>query len=296
MAGIHSGDSACVIPPYSLSEGIVNTLQGIATKLALRLGVKGLLNIQFAIKDQVVYVIEANPRASRTVPFVSKATGVPLAKAAARIMAGEKLARLGLPAHKTDPDYYCVKEAVMPWGRFPGARVILGPEMKSTGEVMGIAPTVPAAYAKTQFAIDYAMPEGGLAFVSVNDGDKRAIVSLIRDVERMGFGIVATQGTAKVLRASGIDCLEVSKIHEADAADGKGERPSALDLIRDGKISLIINTPFGTATRSDGYEIRSAAVRHGICHTTTLAGAQAMIAGMEAARQGTVGVIALQDL
>ena len=296
MAGIHSGDSACVIPPYSLSEGIVNTLQDIAAKLALRLGVKGLLNIQFAIKDQVVYVIEANPRASRTVPFVSKATGVPLAKAAARIMAGEKLACLELPAHKTDPDYYCVKEAVMPWGRFPGARVILGPEMKSTGEVMGIAPPVPAAYAKTQFAIDYAMPEGGLAFVSVNDGDKRAIVSLIRDVERMGFGIVATQGTAKVLRASGIDCLEVSKIHEADAADGEGERPSALDLIRDGKISLIINTPFGTATRSDGYEIRSAAVRHGICHTTTLAGAQAMIAGMEAARQGTVGVIALQDL
>ncbi len=296
MAGIHSGDSACVIPPYSLSEGIVNTLQDIAAKLALRLGVKGLLNIQFAIKDQVVYVIEANPRASRTVPFVSKATGVPLAKAAARIMAGENLARLGLPAHKADPDYYCVKEAVMPWGRFPGARVILGPEMKSTGEVMGIAPTVPAAYAKTQFAIDYAMPEGDLAFVSVNDGDKRAIVSLIRDVERMGFGIVATQGTAKVLRASGIDCLEVSKIHEADAADGEGERPSALDLIRDGKISLIINTPFGTATRSDGYEIRSAAVRHGICHTTTLAGAQAMIAGMEAARQGTVGVIALQDL
>lgn len=296
MAGIHSGDSACVIPPYSLSEGIVNTLQDIAAKLALRLGVKGLLNIQFAIKDQVVYVIEANPRASRTVPFVSKATGVPLAKAAARIMAGEKLACLELPAHKTDPDYYCVKEAVMPWGRFPGARVILGPEMKSTGEVMGIAPTVPAAYAKTQFAIDYAMPEGGLALVSVNDGDKRAIVSLIRDVERMGFGIVATQGTAKVLRASGIDCLEVSKIHEADAADGEGERPSALDLIRDGKISLIINTPFGTATRSDGYEIRSAAVRHGICHTTTLAGAQAMIAGMEAARQGTVGVIALQDL
>ena len=233
MAGIHSGDSACVIPPYSLSEGIVNTLQDIAAKLALRLGVKGLLNIQFAIKDQVVYVIEANPRASRTVPFVSKATGVPLAKAAARIMAGENLARLGLPAHKADPDYYCVKEAVMPWGRFPGARVILGPEMKSTGEVMGIAPTVPAAYAKTQFAIDYAMPEGGLAFVSVNDGDKRAIVSLIRDVERMGFGIVATQGTAKVLRASGIDCLEVSKIHEADAADGEGVGGCALVLIRD---------------------------------------------------------------
>ena len=314
MAGIHSGDSACVIPPYSLSESIVSKLCTIAHDLALRLGVIGLLNIQFAIKDQVVYVIEANPRASRTVPFVSKATGVPLAKAAARIMASEKLADLGLPYRK--PEYYCVKEAVMPWGRFPGARVILGPEMKSTGEVMGIAPTVPAAYAKTQFAIDYAMPEGGLAFVSVNDGDKRAIVSLIRDVKRMGFDIVATHGTAKVLHASGIDCLEVSKIHEnqpaaettgtdgssGNIADSTGsmadgtDRPSALDLIREGKISLIINTPFGTATRSDGYEIRSAAVRHGICHTTTLAGAQAMIAGMEAARQGTIGVLALQDL
>lgn len=181
----------------------------------------------------------------------------------------------------------------MPWGRFPGAQVILGPEMKSTGEVMGIAPTVPGAYAKTQFAIDYALPKRGLAFVSVNDGDKRSIVALIRDVERMGFGIVATHGTAKVLRASGIECLEVSKIHEGDRSD---ERPSALDLIRDGKISLIINTPFGTATRSDGYEIRSAAVRHGICHTTTLAGAQAMIAGMEVARAGTLDVLALQDL
>ena len=293
MAGIHSGDSACVIPPYSLSEDILERLKDIAGKLALRLGVRGLLNIQFAIKDQQVYVIEANPRASRTVPFVSKATGVPLAKAAARIMAGEKIARLNLPQQNSEPDFYCVKEAVMPWGRFPGARVILGPEMKSTGEVMGIAPTVPGAYAKTQFAIDYALPKGGLAFVSVNDGDKRSIVSLIRDVERMGFGIVATHGTAKVLRASGIDCLEVSKIHEGDQSNG---RPSALDLIRDGKISLIINTPFGTATRSDGYEIRSAAVRHGICHTTTLAGAQAMIAGMEVARAGTLDVLALQDL
>ena len=298
MAGIHSGDSACVIPPYSLSESVVSRLRQIARELALRLGVVGLLNIQFAIKDQVVYVIEANPRASRTVPFVSKATGVPLAKAAARIMAGETLANLGLigsdDASSKNPDYYCVKEAVMPWGRFPGARVILGPEMKSTGEVMGIARTVPAAYAKTQFAIDYALPEGGLAFVSVNDGDKRAVVSLIRDVVRMGFSIAATHGTARVLRASGIDCIEVAKIHEG--ADQDSSEPSALDLMREGKISLIINTPFGTATRSDGYEIRSAAVRHGICHTTTLAGAQAMIAGMEAARQGSLDVIALQDL
>jgi carbamoyl-phosphate synthase large subunit len=289
MAGIHSGDSACVIPPYSLSEGTVSKLQTIANQLALRLGVVGLLNIQFAIKDQTVYVIEANPRASRTVPFVSKATGVPLAKAAARIMAGETLEELKLPEGGHEPDYYCVKEAVMPWGRFPGARVILGPEMKSTGEVMGIAPTMPAAYAKTQLAVDYALPEGGLAFVSVNDGDKRSIVSLIRDIERMGFGIVATHGTAKVLRASGISCQEVSKIHEEGGT-------SALDLMKEGKISLIINTPFGTSTRTDGYEIRSAAVRHGICHTTTLAGAQAMIAGMEAARAGSLDVLALQDL
>ena len=187
MAGIHSGDSACCTPPFALSEAIVSQLRSIARQLALRLGVVGLINIQFAIKDQVIYIIEANPRASRTVPFVSKATGVPLAKCAARIMAGEKIADLGLPADDRRLEHYSVKEAVMPFGRFPGADTVLGPEMKSTGEVMGIAGNFPAAFAKTQLAISYALPEGGTVFISVCDRDKRSIVSIARDIVRLGL-------------------------------------------------------------------------------------------------------------
>ena len=176
MAGIHSGDSACCTPPFALSGAVQAQLRAIARRLALRLGVVGLINIQFAIKDQVIYIIEANPRASRTVPFTSKATGVPLAKVAARIMAGEKLADLGMPPDDRRLEHFSVKEAVMPFGRFPGADTVLGPEMKSTGEVMGIARNFPAAFAKTQLAISYALPEGGTVFVSVCDRDKRAIV------------------------------------------------------------------------------------------------------------------------
>lgn len=167
---------------------------------------RGLVNIQFAVKDGVVYVIEANPRASRTVPFISKATGVPLAKLASRIMAGEKLAALKLPEHFAKPGRYFVKEAVMPFGRFPGADALLGPEMRSTGEVMGIAESFPAAYMKTQMAIDYAEPEGGMAFISVNDQDKRAVAFIARELVRLGFSLLATEGTAAVLRASGVPC------------------------------------------------------------------------------------------
>ncbi len=200
MAGIHSGDSACCTPPFALSEALVSQLRSIARELALRLGVVGLINIQFAIKDQVIYIIEANPRASRTVPFVSKATGVPLAKCAARIMAGDHIADLGLPADDRRLEHYSVKEAVMPFGRFPGADTVLGPEMKSTGEVMGIAGNFPAAFAKTQLAISYALPEGGTVFISVCDRDKRSIVSIARDIVRLGFKVVATAGTARTLR------------------------------------------------------------------------------------------------
>ena len=287
MAGIHSGDSACCTPPFSLSDSIVSELRSIARRLALRLGVVGLINIQFAIKDQIIYVIEANPRASRTVPFVSKATGVPLAKIAARVMAGEKIADLNLPDDDRRVDYYCVKEAVMPFGRFPGTDIKLGPEMKSTGEVMGIANTFPAAFAKTQLAIDYALPNGGCAFISVNDRDKRSIASIARDVERLGFGIVATSGTARTLRSSGVECEEVSKIHEGGS--------NVIERIAAGDITLIINTPFGNHTRGDGYEIRTAAVRHGVTHVTTIAGAQALVAGMEACRKRALDVVALQD-
>ncbi|MEG0070483.1 MAG: carbamoyl-phosphate synthase large subunit [Raoultibacter sp.] len=288
MAGIHSGDSACCTPPFALSESMVAQLRSIARRLALRLGVVGLINIQFAIKDQIIYVIEANPRASRTVPFVSKATGVPLAKCAARIMAGESIAELGLPDDERRLEHFSVKEAVMPFGRFPGTDVVLGPEMKSTGEVMGIAKNFPAAYAKTQLAISYALPRDGVVFISVCDRDKRAIVSIARDIVRLGFRLVATAGTARALCAANIEVEEVKKIHEGS--------PNIRDRITSGDISLMINTPFGHATRDDGYYLRLEAVRHGVSHVTTLAGAQAMVAGMEVARETGLDVVALQDL
>ncbi len=288
MAGIHSGDSACCIPPFALPDSVQARLRDIARELALSLGVKGLLNIQFAIKDSIVYVIEANPRASRTVPFVSKATGVPLAKLAARIMAGETLASFGLPPDDRRADFFCVKEAVMPWGRFPGTDVVLGPEMKSTGEVMGIARNFPAAYLKTQIAIDYETPTGGTAFISVNDRDKRSLIPIARDISRMGFSIVATSGTARALRAVGIDCEEVGKLYE-------GEN-TTIDRIANGGVDLIINTPMGSVTRDDGYELRTAAVRHGVTYVTTLAAAQALVAGMDVAESSGLDIVALQDL
>ncbi len=289
MAGIHSGDSACCIPPFALSDSMQARLRSIARELALELGVCGLLNIQFAIKDSIIYVIEANPRASRTVPFVSKATGVPLAKLAARIMAGEKLAAFNLPSDDRRLDYFCVKEAVMPWGRFPGADVVLGPEMKSTGEVMGIARNFPAAYLKTQIAIDYEIPSTGDVFISVNDRDKRNLISIARDISRLGFNILATSGTARTLESAGIPCTSVGKIYEGSH--------DVVDKIANGEIVFMINTPMGSATRDDGYELRAAAVRHGITYVTTLAAAQALVAGMEVASMGGgLDVIALQDL
>ena len=288
MAGIHSGDSACCLPPFSLSATVQAEMAAIARKIALALGVRGLVNIQFAVKDGVVYVIEANPRASRTVPFISKATGVPLAKLASRVMAGAALAAFDLPERGGRAGRYFVKEAVMPFGRFPGADALLGPEMRSTGEVMGIAESFPAAYMKTQMAIDYAEPAGGTAFISVNDQDKRAVAFIARELARLGFSLLATEGTAAVLRASGVPCAVTGKIHE-----GAG---SVVDAIAAGEISLMINTPLGVATRDDGYELRRAAVRHGITYATTLAAAQALIAGMEASRSGELDVVPLQEL
>ena len=288
MAGIHSGDSACCTPPFSLSESIVNRLRETTRRLALRLGVVGLINIQYAIKDSIIYVIEANPRASRTVPFVSKATGVPLAKCAARIMAGEKIADLNLPADTRELEHFCVKEAVMPFGRFPGSDVVLGPEMKSTGEVMGVADCFPLAYAKTQLAVDYELPKAGKVFISVNDNDKRNFISLARDIKRLGYSIVSTHGTARTLRASGIKVEEIKKINEGGT--------EILDMIANGEIVLMINTPYGSTTRDDGYELRLEAVKHGVTYVTTLAGAQAMIAGIEAIGESGLDVIALQDM
>ena len=287
-AGIHSGDSACCTPPFAISESLQAKLRDIARRLALRIGVVGLMNIQFAVKDQVVYMIEANPRASRTVPFASKATGVPLAKCAARIMAGEKIADLDLPADDREMDHFSVKEAVMPFGRFPGADTRLGPEMKSTGEVMGIAANFPCAYAKTQLAISYMLPEGGNVFISVCDRDKRSITSIAREIVRLGFNVVSTGGTARTLKAAGINTQVVKKISEGS--------PNIRDMLVNGEIALMINTPFGNATRNDGYALRTEAVKHGVTQVTTLAGAQALVAGMEASRADGLEVVALQDL
>ena len=287
-AGIHSGDSACCIPPFSLSDALIVQLRDIAWRLALSIGVRGLLNIQFAVKDQVIYVIEANPRASRTVPFVSMVTGVPLAKVAARVMAGEQLSDMGLPRDDRELGYCAVKEAVMPFGRFPGSDVVLGPEMKSTGEVMGIALTFPAAYAKSQLAVSYDLPSSGGVFISVADRDKRSIAAIARDFARLGFNVVSTGGTAKTLAASGVPCRKVNKVSE--------DHPNIADLIADGEIQLIINTPFGHGPRGDGYELRLAAVRYGVTYATTIAAAQAFAAAMEVARDEGLGIVALQDL
>jgi len=286
-AGIHSGDSACCIPPFSLGESTIEAIRGHARDLALALGVVGLMNVQFAVKDEAVYVLEVNPRASRTVPFVSKATGVPLAKVAARVMTGERLSAMGLPDEYRDLGRYCVKEAVMPFGRFPGTDSVLGPEMKSTGEVMGVAADFPGAYAKSQLAIEYSLPTDGVAFVSVCDRDKRAIVPVARHLSDLGFRIMSTKGTARLLRASGITVEEVRKVHEG--------RPNIVDAIVNGDVQLVINTPFGRETRSDGYHIRTAAVQHGVSNITTLAAAQASVQAIEAIKRGNLGVIALQD-
>jgi carbamoyl-phosphate synthase large subunit len=286
-AGIHSGDSACSIPPYTLGEEMVARIREHSRALAMRLGVRGLMNVQFAVKDGRIYVLEVNPRASRTVPFVSKATGVPLAKIAARVMAGETLAHMGLPPEDRELGRFCVKEAVMPFGRFPGADSILGPEMKSTGEVMGAAEDFPAAYAKSQLAIDYSLPVSGTVFVSVCDRDKRQIVSLAKHLTILGFDIMSTRGTAKVLRSAGIPVTEVNKRHEG--------RPNIIDHIADGEVHLVINTPLGQETRSDGYHLRSSAIRHGIPNITTMSAATAIVQAIEAIKEGRLGVCALQD-
>ncbi|MBN2247453.1 MAG: carbamoyl-phosphate synthase large subunit, partial [Coriobacteriia bacterium] len=286
-AGIHSGDSACCIPPFSLGEDTVEAVSGHARALALELGVRGLMNVQFAVKDEKVYVLEVNPRASRTVPFVSKATGVALAKVAARVMAGERLADMGLPPEGRDLGRFCVKEAVMPFGRFPGADSVLGPEMKSTGEVMGVAGDFPSAYAKSQLAIDYSLPTSGTAFISICDRDKRGIVPVARHLTALGFRILSTRGTARMLRASGIPVDEVRKVHEG--------RPNIVDAIVNGEVQLVINTPFGRETRSDGYHIRTAAVQHGVGNITTLAAALASVQAIEAIKHGTLDARALQD-
>jgi len=287
QAGIHSGDSACTIPPFSLSTAVQERILKAAKALALELEVHGLMNIQFAIKDDELFVIEVNPRASRTVPFVSKAIGVPLAKLAAKIMAGEKLANLGFTSEIT-PGHYCVKEAVFPFNRFPGIDIILGPEMRSTGEVMGIDPDLGTAYAKSQMATSSPLPLGGNIFISVKDSDKEAIIPLAKAYSELGFTIYSTEGTAKTITGGGIAVNKLFKLAEE-------RRPNVLDMIKNGEIQFIINTPSAHATRIDEVKIRSTAVAHRIPTMTNLRAAEASILGIRSLQKSGCGVKPLQD-
>ncbi len=284
-AGIHSGDSACVIPPYTLSDDILETITDYTTKLGLALDVIGLLNIQFAVKDETVYVLEVNPRASRTVPFVSKAIGIPLAKIATKIMVGEKLADVMPDIPKMD--YIAIKEAVLPFSRFPGSDIVLGPEMRSTGEVMGLSKSFSVAYAKAQLATGFKFPATGRVFVSVCNRDKRNIRFIAKGLLDLGYKLVSTKGTADLLRKAGLEVEEVMKVHEG--------RPNVVDSIINDEIGLVINTPWGKGTHSDGFHIRTAAAAHGVPCVTTIAAAAAVVQGLEAIQQGEIGVKALQD-
>jgi carbamoyl-phosphate synthase large subunit len=292
-AGIHSGDSSCVLPAVDLSDDVLRTIREYTRKLAMALSVRGLVNIQFAIQRGTVYVIEVNPRASRTVPYVSKATGVPLAKVASRIMVGRKLKEM-LPEQvasgkdlETGSHYY-VKSPVFPWGKFPGVDTVLGPEMKSTGEVMGVADNFGEAFAKAQIAAGQVLPLQGTVFLSVNDHDKERAVSLARQFVEMGFHLVATHGTAIVLEQAGLQPERVHKVKEG--------RPNVVDLIKGDRIQLIVNTPRGQDTFFDEKAIRRAAVLARIPTITTLAAARAAAEGIAALQKGTLSVIALQTL
>jgi len=286
-AGVHSGDSACVIPSLSLGEGTLEQVRRQTRQLALGLGVKGLINVQFAFQNYRLYVLEVNPRGSRTVPFVSKATGVQLAKLATRVILGERLRDFALP-DRLVPEYVSVKEAVLPFNRLPGTDTRLGPEMKSTGEVMGIAADFPTAFGKAQAAARAPLPLEGSVFLSVCDSDKSAATILAQRLHMLGFTIYATRGTATALTSLGIPVRVVNKVFQGE--------PHVVNLIADGEIVLVVNTPFGRSARSDGYEIRTAALERGVACITTLAGASAAVSAIEAARRPRVSVRCLQDL
>jgi carbamoyl-phosphate synthase large subunit len=291
-AGVHSGDSACVLPPHSLGEEMLDQIRHATREIALAIGVVGLLNVQYAVHGGELYVIEANPRASRTVPFVSKAVGVPLAKLACRVLLGERLADMGLPAGREGMGYgrhVSVKEAVLPFDRFEGSDAVLGPEMRSTGEVMGIALDFPTAFAKAQAAAGVPLPSSGTAFITVTDSDKAGAFAVAQGLHDNGFRILATRGTAEAIARMGVPVERLNKIGEGS--------PHVLDWIERGDVDLVVNTPTGVGARTDGYEIRRAAVTHGIpCLTTLSAGVSAARAIARARRDGAPGVLCLQEL
>jgi carbamoyl-phosphate synthase large subunit len=276
-AGVHSGDSSCVLPPVSLHAGTLALVEETVRRLAPALGVVGLVNVQLAVQDGKLYVLEANPRASRTVPFASKAIGVNLVEAACRLAAGEKLSDLELVA--TGNGHVSVKAAVFPFARFPGADPVLGPEMRSTGEVMASAADFPSAFAKAERAAGRCLPESGTAFLSVRDTDKGSAVDLGRALSNLGFELCATSGTARALAAARLPVTHVRKVGE------EGGGPTIVDLVRRGRCDLVVNTPAGRGARSDGYVIREAALLARVPCVTTLAGAFAAVDAIARARR-----------
>jgi carbamoyl-phosphate synthase large subunit len=288
-AGIHSGDSACALPPFSLQPDVIAEIERQSVALARELGVIGLMNVQFAIQGKDVYVLEVNPRASRTVPFVGKATGLPLAKAGALCMVGKTLREagaLGTPR----PRHMSVKEAVFPFARFPGVDTMLGPEMRSTGEVMGVDADFASAFLKSQAASGNTLPssgEGKRAFVSVRDADKEQASEIARSLVRLGFEVLATQGTARFLESRGIPATLVRKVHEG--------RPSIVDRIKDGDVHFVVNTTAGKREIADSYSIRRETLMKGLPYFTTLTGARAAVRAMETARAGAPSVRTIQE-
>ncbi|MCG8508528.1 MAG: carbamoyl-phosphate synthase large subunit, partial [Rhodospirillales bacterium] len=285
-AGVHSGDSACSLPPHSLSEQTVDEIRRQARELALALKVVGLMNVQFAVKDADIYILEVNPRASRTVPFVAKATGVPIAKIAARVMAGAKLSEFDLP-DRPARDHVAVKEAVFPFARFPGVDIILGPEMKSTGAVMGIDSDFRRAFAKSQLGAGALLPESGTVFISVKDRDKEEAAKIGRRLADMGYELMATGGTTEFLTGCGLKVNRVNKVLEG--------RPHCVDAIISNRVQLVINTTEGAQAVSDSFSIRRSALTHGVPHYTTMSGAVAAVDALEALRAGTLEVAPLQS-
>jgi len=276
-AGVHSGDSACVLPAPSLSPVCNEEIRAIVRKLAKELGVVGLLNVQLAVVEGNIYVLEANPRASRTVPFASKATGVNLVEAACRVMAGARVAELDLSEGQS-LGHVSVKAAVLPFARFPGADPVLGPEMRATGEVMASAADLPTAFAKAERAAGRPLPVAGTAFLSVRDADKRVVVRVAGELAKLGFKLLATAGTADTLAAAGLEVERVRKVTE------EGAGPTVVDLIRRGRCNLVVNTPQGSGARTDGYLIREAALVARVPCITTLSGAAAAVHAIANAR------------
>jgi carbamoyl-phosphate synthase large subunit len=285
-AGIHSGDSAQVLPPYSLSSDIIEQLKAQTRALAKALRVRGLMNVQYAVRNGEIYLIEVNPRASRTIPFVSKATGIPWAKIAAKVMAGKSLKELGV-TEQAPPRHTSVKESVFPFAKFPGVDVILGPEMRSTGEVMGIDRTFPLAFAKASIAAGTVLPTEGTVFVSVRNADKESVIPIARELAELGFDLIASSGTHAALSRAGIKSKRIPKLAEG--------RPNIIDLIKNGEVQLIINTPTRKGPDTDEGKIRATSVLNKVPIVTTLTGAGAAVKAIAALQQGGWDVAPLQS-